>query len=125
MSENCDNRFLLSKLASDYLFACPQRRAANSSAENRWVYKFNQTWSFFVSFLEQSELQINFKTESLEGATQYKTILGWRSSCCIGVRSLKSRRAFWAGFELKFGKIWDLVSALGFRLLIKTSSKYS
>uniref|UniRef100_H2XX17 Carboxylesterase type B domain-containing protein n=2 Tax=Ciona intestinalis TaxID=7719 RepID=H2XX17_CIOIN len=43
----CDNRENLNHLATEYLFTCPQRKALNSTALDRWWYILNQTWSFY------------------------------------------------------------------------------
>ncbi|CAK8694998.1 crystal protein-like [Clavelina lepadiformis] len=42
-----DCREMVNKLATEYLFSCPQRKAQNSTRNiQHWWYIFNQTWSF-------------------------------------------------------------------------------
>ncbi|XP_077966388.1 crystal protein-like [Styela clava] len=43
----CDNRDLLSQIATEYLFLCPMRHVLNHMTTDTYFYIFNQTWSFY------------------------------------------------------------------------------
>ncbi|CAK8697347.1 unnamed protein product [Clavelina lepadiformis] len=70
-AKDCDNRYAMNDLVTDYMFTCPSRRVFNTNTRlgdanlNVWWYTFNQTWSF-PYFWEQYTLCYNLTCHSAD-----------------------------------------------------------